>query len=138
MKDFDYVEKIIGEAKRLGVADRVHLVGPVSNEEKFWYYQHCLAFCFPSKAEGFGLPVLEAMHFGKPVFISRATSLPEIGGDKAYYFDSFDPLAMQEVFEKGMNDYFNNQRTAAIRQHADSFSWNRAVQEYLDVYRKLL
>jgi glycosyltransferase involved in cell wall biosynthesis len=138
MKDFNYVEKITGEAKRLGVADRVHLVGPVSNEEKFWYYQHCLAFCFPSKAEGFGLPVLEAMHFGKPVFISRFTSLPEIGGDAAYYFDSFEPEAMQNVFEKGMNDYTNNQRMAAIKKHADSFSWNKAVHEYLDVYRKLL
>jgi len=42
------------------------------------------------------------------------------------------------VFEKGMNDYIYNQRMAAIRQHADSFNWNRAVQEYLEVYRKLL
>ncbi|MEO5562035.1 MAG: glycosyltransferase family 1 protein, partial [Chitinophagaceae bacterium] len=138
MKDFDYVNKITSEAKRLGVADRVKLVGPVTNEEKYWYYQHCLAFLFPSKAEGFGLPVLEAMHFGKPVFISRFTSLPEIGGNAAYYFDNFEPEAMNEVFEKGMNDYNNNERTAAIKKHADSFSWGKAVQEYLGVYRGLL
>jgi glycosyltransferase involved in cell wall biosynthesis len=138
MKDFDYVDKIIDEAKKLGVADRVKLVGPVSNEEKYWYYQHCLAFLFPSKAEGFGLPVLEAMHFGKPVFISRATSLPEIGGTAAYYFDSFEPDDMNRIFENGMNDFNNNERSVSIKKHADSFSWSKTVQEYLEVYRKLL
>lgn len=138
MKDFDYAGKIISEAQRLGVTERVKLVGPVSNEEKFWYYQHCLAFVFPSKAEGFGLPVLEAMHFGKPVFLSKFTSLPEIGGEAAYYFDSFEPDAMRCAFEKGMNDFNNHDRTAAIKKQAASFSWNKAVQEYLDTYRQLL
>ena len=52
-----------------------------------------------SLAEGFGLPVIEAMTYGKPVFLSRRTSLPEIGGDKAFYFnDEFDPDGMKEKF----------------------------------------
>ena len=52
-------------------------------------------FVFPSLAEGFGLPPIEAMHFGKPVFLSRLTCLPEIGGDAAYYFDVFDSQQMR-------------------------------------------
>jgi glycosyltransferase involved in cell wall biosynthesis len=138
MKDFEYVNKIISEARRLGVTDRMKLVGAVSDEEKFWYYQHCLAFVFPSRAEGFGLPVLEAMHFGKPVFTSKFTSLPEIGGDAAYYFDSFEPDAMRCVFEKGMNDYSTHDRIAAIKHQAGKFSWAAAAREYLDVYRAYL
>lgn len=139
MKNFSYVEKIVEEAKRQGVEDRVKLVGPVSDEEKNWYYQHCHAFVFPSKAEGFGLPVLEAMHFGKPVFISDGTSLPEIGGNAAYYFNDFLPEAMRSVFENGMNEFINNPvKTVEIKEQAAKFSWEKAVQEYFAVYRKLL
>ncbi|MEI9944446.1 MAG: glycosyltransferase family 1 protein [Chitinophagaceae bacterium] len=138
MKDFEYVNKILQEAQRLGVSDRVKLTGPVSNEEKYWYYQHCHAFVFPSKAEGFGLPVLEAMHFGKPVFLSKFTSLPEVGGDAAYYFDSFEPEAMQATFEKGMNDFMNPGKADAVKQQADKFNWYHAAEEYFGIYRQLL
>lgn len=138
-KNFTYVEKIIEEAKQQGVADRVKLIGPINNEEKNWYYQHCEAFLFPSKAEGFGLPVLEAMYFGKPVFISCGTSLPEVGGTAAYYFNDFSPEAMRCVFEKGMNDFASNPaRADEVRQQAAKFNWQKAVQEYFEVYRKLL
>ena len=138
MKNFDYVQKIIEETKKHGVSDRVKLIGPITDEEKSWYYQHCLAFVFPSMSEGFGMPVLEAMYFGKPVFLSKLTSLPEVGGQAAYYFDDFDPLAMRPVFEKGMNDFNNNNKASAIQQHAASFNWNKTVQQYIGVYRQLL
>lgn len=138
LKDFPYAEKVIIEAKKQGVEDRVKLIGPVTEEEKSWYYQNCEAFVFPSMGEGFGLPVLEAMHFGKPIFLSAYTSLPEVGGDAAYYFDSFDPTAMQNVFEKGMNDFNSHNRVPAIQQQADQFNWNKAAGEYLSVYRNCL
>jgi glycosyltransferase involved in cell wall biosynthesis len=126
------------EAKRYGVADKVKLIGAVTEEEKSWYYEHCKAFVFPSRGEGFGLPVVEAMHFGKPVFLSASTSLPEVGGDAAYYFESFDPAAMQRVFENGMNDFNNHDRVVTIKQQAEKFSWDKAAREYLDVYRNCL
>ncbi|HMG68836.1 MAG TPA: glycosyltransferase family 1 protein [Chitinophagaceae bacterium] len=138
MNNFNYTNKVIAEAKNLGVADRLKLVGAVSEEEKSWYYKNCLAFVFPSIGEGFGLPVLEAMYFGKPVFLSRFTSLPEIGGDVAYYFDNFDPACMKEVFEKGMHHYECNQPLKKIKERAKSFSWEKAVSEYLEVYRQFL
>jgi glycosyltransferase involved in cell wall biosynthesis len=86
-----YLQKIKQEAVRCGVEHRVIITGAITDAQKQWYYQHCEAFVFPSIAEGFGMPVLEAMYFGKPVFLSTYTSLPEIWGYLANYFDSFDP-----------------------------------------------
>ncbi|MBK7884961.1 MAG: glycosyltransferase [Chitinophagaceae bacterium] len=95
---FDYKDTIIAEAEKHGVLDRITFTGAIAEGQKTWYYKHCSAFMFPSFAEGFGLPVVEAMYYGKPVFISKETSLPEVGGKAAYYFDSFDETAMRQVF----------------------------------------
>jgi len=133
-----YAEKIMEEANRYGVSSRVKVTGPVTEEEKYWYYQHCTAFLFPSKAEGFGIPPIEAMRFGKPVFLSRATSLPEIGGSSAYYFNTYDPDDMRNVFMEGMNDYLDNNRSTAIIAHARQFNWADSARSYLKVYRETL
>jgi glycosyltransferase involved in cell wall biosynthesis len=132
-----YAAKIMEEAKLRGVENRTRMIGPVSEEDKYWYYKNCLAFAFPSLAEGFGLPVIEAMYFGKPVFLSTETSLPEIGGDMAYYFKDFDAAHMQAVFENGLQHYKDNNREAAIRASALKFNWTNAAKDYLAVYRTL-
>jgi glycosyltransferase involved in cell wall biosynthesis len=134
----NYAETIRAAAAQHGVQDRVRLLGPVSEEEKSWYFRNCEAFAFPSMAEGFGLPVIEAMHYGKPVFLSNQASLPEIGGSEAYYFTDFDPAAMREVYARGMADYQTPGRAEQIRARASRFSWDRAAQDYLAVYRKCL
>ena len=135
---FGYGEKIIEAAHKHNVAGRVKMTGPVSEKEKFWYYKNCEAFCFPSVAEGFGLPVLEAMHFGKPVFISTETSLPEVGGDAAWYFENFDPAYMQQVFRDGMQEYHATMPGQKIREQAAKFNWDTIALQYLDVYKSLL
>ena len=134
LNEFPYKERLLAEARKLGVESRIKLAGPVSDAEKFWYYKNCLAFVFPSLGEGFGLPVLEAMQFGKPVFLSTHTSLPEIGGDAAFYFDDFSPGLMQAVFEKGMNDFVNNNGKEKVIAQASKFSWHKAAKEYLQIY----
>lgn len=132
-----YYNEIMKQAALHGVEDRVKVIGPVTPQEKYWYYLHCSAFLFPSLAEGFGIPPVEAMHFGKPVFLSDKTCLPEIGGRYAYYFHDFDAAAMQHSFEEGMKDYAARQPAAQIRHHAAQFSWSKAATEYLEIYRKL-
>jgi glycosyltransferase involved in cell wall biosynthesis len=132
-----YQKQIMLEAAAYGVSDRIHIIGPVNEEDKYWYFGHCKAFVFPSISEGFGIPVIEAMHHGKPVFLSDKTSLPEIGGKFAYYFENFDPASMQEVFHNGMIHYENTQPAALIKQHADSFRWKDVAKQYLDIYRSL-
>jgi len=135
-----YYAEIILEAKKNGVEDRIHFIGTISDEVKNWHYQNCKAFIFTSLMEGFGLPVIEAMHFGKPVFLSKCTSLPEIGGEQAYYFESFNPVSMQEDFKKGMEDYQENpiEKSLLIRERAAMFSWKHAAIKYLEVYQSLI
>lgn len=130
--------RIIEEAKKYNCLDRLTITGPVSDDDKAWYFKHCSAFVFPSIAEGFGLPVIEAQYFGKPVFLAKATSLPEVGGNVAYYFDNFEPSHMQQVFTKGMKDWADNQRAAVIMEHAGKFSWENSAKKYLALYEDVL
>jgi glycosyltransferase involved in cell wall biosynthesis len=137
-QDPEYQEKIEAVAKELGVQGRVHIVGAISEAEKVWYLQNCTAFAFPSIAEGFGLPVIEAMHFGKPVLLSTCTSLPEIGGKEAYYFENFDPEYMGLKTMEALDDYEKNNRGKAIVQWANRFSWDKTACQYLNEYKHLL
>jgi glycosyltransferase involved in cell wall biosynthesis len=137
VQDEDYKNEIITTAKKYGIEQRVIFTGAISEENKYWYYQHCEAFVFPSIAEGFGLPVIEAMAFGKPVLLSTLTSLPEIGGHVAYYFDSFEPTAMQQKLIESLDHYKKYEPNELIKQRALSFNWDAAAQQYLQVYRSL-
>jgi glycosyltransferase involved in cell wall biosynthesis len=134
--DVGYKNKILSEAKLIGVENRVHIIGPIPDDEKVWYYKNCEAFVFPSIAEGFGLPVIEAMHFEKPVFLSKHTSLPEIGGDCAYYFDDFEPSTMRKNFAEGMDLYKKLESTFLIKERANLFSWEKAANEYIRLYER--
>ncbi|MDR2026416.1 MAG: glycosyltransferase family 4 protein [Prevotellaceae bacterium] len=133
-----YVQKIVEEAKKHNVEDRVKLTGPVKNEDKYWYLKNCSAFLFPSVAEGFGIPPIEAMHFGKPVFLSTKTSLPEIGGQYAYYFNDFEPENICKAFETGMNHYAQTGQESLIIKHAGQFNWEKSAGEYWEVYKSVL
>ncbi|MDR2385657.1 MAG: glycosyltransferase family 4 protein [Tannerella sp.] len=134
----NYIRKIEEEAKKHNVAHRVILTGAINNEDKHWYLKNCLAFLFPSLAEGFGIPPVEAMRFGKPVFLSRKTSLPEVGGKHAYYFDDFDPHNMRDAFNKGMNHYEKNHTAPLIAEHARRFDWNKTAHTCWEIYKLLL
>jgi glycosyltransferase involved in cell wall biosynthesis len=119
---------------RGGLRERVILPGEVTDADRQWLYEHCEAFLFPSLAEGFGFPVLEAMQCGKPVFAARRTSLPEVGGLLVNYFDSFDPDAMATVFHDGMARIARMPDYAAeARARAAAYSWSRAAAAYLEL-----
>ena len=133
----DYVKTIQTAAEQAGAADRVHILTRISEADKAWYYQHCLAYLQPSLAEGFGLPVVEAMQLGKPVFLSRLTSMPEVGGAAAYYFDDFSPASMQQVLAAGLAQH-SPERAAAAQAQARQFSWQQAAADYLAIYQELL
>lgn len=133
-----YSEIILSEAKKFGVQDRVKLLGAISDAEKDWYYRNCKAFAFPSIAEGFGLPVIEALHYGKPTFISRHTSLPEVGREHCFYFDyDFNPIKMRKELDEGLEQF--EQRDVNLQiEYAHSFSWQNATDQYCKIYSSLL
>lgn len=136
--DLEYVAGLKKRAHTLGVAERLHLLGTVSEADKVWYLSNCKAFLHPSRAEGFGLPVLEAMQFGKPVFLSPLTALPEIGGSAAYYFPSFEAEVVQDVYRRGMLDYETSNRSEMLVAHAARFDWATSARQYLSVYESLI
>ena len=114
----------------------VHLLGIVSPAEKVWLYRHCSAFLFPSLFEGFGLPVVEAMLFRKPVICSQETSLVEIGGMHVQFFEKgYPPKESAELIERVIHSLSENQTGAAFT-YATSFSWKNHMQKYLTIYRK--
>lgn len=135
--DPNYLSVFKERSKELGVEDNVHLLGRISENEKSWYFNHCNAFAFPSISEGFGLPVVEAMSCGKPLFLSDKTALPEIGGDVSFYFRDFQPEHMEEVFHIGMSLYEAEGFQQKIRERSMSFNWHKAARQYLEVYRSL-
>lgn len=96
-----------------------------------------MAFMFPSIAEGFGAPPLEAMYFGKPVFASTHTSVPEVCGDAAYYFTSFEPDDMVDTFKKGMHHYNTFMPIEKIKARYDFFSWEKNARQYLEIYKRM-
>lgn len=134
-----YSEKIMAEATKWGVENRVHIIGPVDEPVKQWYLKNCEAFLFPSVAEGFGLPVVEAMFYGKPLFLSQHTCLPEVGGNAAVYFNTdFDSEDMQQEFNKGMELFRQPGRLDELRKRVSLFSWDQAARQYWTIYRSLL
>jgi glycosyltransferase involved in cell wall biosynthesis len=135
--DTDYYRHILGAAEKMNIAADVTMLGQVTEAEKSWYFNNCAAFAFPSTAEGFGLPVAEAMSVGKPLFLAGRTALPEIGGNVAFYFPDFSETIMQETFTAGMKKYKRFNMQEEIIRKGKEFCWDNAAQEYLKIYRSL-
>ena len=129
-------EVIREKINSLDLVNRVSVVGMISEGEKKWYYENCQGLVFPSLTEGFGLPVVEAMHMGKPVFLSNLTSLPEIGGEIANYWESFAPDHMASLVKEGLANH-NEKKAVALRNRAAQFSWENAAKEYIKVYQSV-
>ncbi len=118
---------------------RVVLSGKISDAEKRWLYAHAQAFLFPSRLEGFGIPVLEAMRFGCKVVASRFSSLPEVCSVHATYFDSYSPEAMAATVAKAVECWHKTSPEAlAAQAYSKGFSYQRYAQQYIALYRKLL
>jgi glycosyltransferase involved in cell wall biosynthesis len=130
-----YVSALHQQARELGVGARVHLPGPVSEADKAWYLHQCQALVHPSRAEGFGLPVVEAMGLGKPVFLSTCTALPEIGGEAAFYFPDFNAETVRHVYRQGTETARSPAHADALRAQAARFDWAESARQYLAVYQ---
>jgi glycosyltransferase involved in cell wall biosynthesis len=110
-----------------GIAGRIDVVEPGTDDELAGLYAGASLLVLPSLVEGFGLPVLEAMACGCPVACSRAASLPEVAGDAAVYFDQIDTRNMSETIGMALDD--RTLRGTLIdrgRERVRRFSWDAA------------
>lgn len=124
-------------AAELGIADRVRALGYVDRAEVFPLVAGARALLFPSRFEGFGLPLLEAMHLGTPVVSSTATSLPEVGGDAALFAAPDDPEAWADHLLRLERDPALRARLVeAGRRNTARFSWRRCAEQTLAVLRE--
>lgn len=134
-----YDKYIMEIASKLGVSARIRITGPISEYEKYNYLRDCAIFAFPSIAEGFGLPVIEAMSLGKKVLLSTYTCLPEIGGAEAFFLESTNPDYLIEFGKLNLMEIINSEdRSAEIKSWASQFSWDKAAGEYWMLYKELL
>jgi glycosyltransferase involved in cell wall biosynthesis len=110
-------------AHQHGLASRVQLLPYLEDAELRAVYRGASAFVCPSLAEGFGIPLLEAMASGIPISSSNATSLPEVAGDCAVYFDPLDPSAMAAAMETSLDGSEDTRQRAAVgRKRAAEFT----------------
>lgn len=120
--------------ERLGLRDRAHFLGYVPDQRLPALFARCEAFVLPSLVEGFGLPVLEAMHLGAPVACSRAGSLPEVAGEAAGYFDPEDVVSMVHgILEILEHPELRAGRIAAGKMQAAKFDWRVTAARTLEV-----
>ena len=139
--DPDYAARLRRLAAERGVGDRFTLTGPVSENERAWLYRQGDAFLFPTLAEGFGLPALDALQAGTPAFVARNTCLPEIVGDAGFYWDDYrDPAAMAEAVGRGLEAVARDPEAHAARGRARAaeFTWERTARRYLSIYEEMV
>jgi glycosyltransferase involved in cell wall biosynthesis len=119
---------------RLGLGDRVRMLGWIPNQDLAALYSLADAFVFPSRWEGFGIPIMEAMACGCPVVTSSAGSCPEVAGDAGLVVDPDDDAAIAGAIERVVT---RPEVAADLRrrglERSRRFTWERTALETLDV-----
>ena len=132
-----------GGWKNQGLLDRcariptAHRLDPKGDDDLSLLYSAAAVFAYPSLAEGFGLPVVEAMACGAPVLTSSTSSLPEVAGDAARLVDPLDAGAIRAALDQLLRDSDARERLRDLgRDRAASFSWAETARRTLDLYRR--
>lgn len=121
-----------------GVGDRVHSRF-VETEEFPSLFSHAVCFVYPSKYEGFGIPIVDAFACECPVVLSRCSCFPEIGGDAALYFEDGDGEMLREHVRRLMDDStLRAEMIARGKARSELFSWKKCAEETVQVYFKVL
>lgn len=119
-------------------ARNIHSLGFVTDDDLAWLYAHALCLAFPSRSEGFGLPLLEAMTLGCPVIAANQSCLPEICGDAALLAGPDDaPAWLAHVRTLVASPDLRAELRGRGLERAKAFSWRNAAQSYLDLLQRL-
>lgn len=128
---FEHIER---EIEKLGISDRVTFLGFVAEECLPRLYANCKVFIFPSRYEGFGLPVLEAMKWGAPVITAKNSSLIEAAGDAGILLDADDIDGIAAAIESICRDgSYRSDLITRGKQHAARFSWEAGAGQWMQL-----
>jgi glycosyltransferase involved in cell wall biosynthesis len=132
-------DPILAKVKELGVEDHVTFTGFINDDDLPTLISAANVLAMPSKYEGFGLPILEALACGTPVVTSNAASLPEVGGDAALYAWHDDVRSWANLLALALDDVElrGSLRERGFRQAA-KFRWDTMARETLQVYQKIV
>ncbi len=129
------IKKTIGD---LNLKEDVVCPGFIPADELCRFYNTCSVFVIPSFYEGFGLVGLEAFASGAPVISSKTTSLPEVLGESALYFDPNNHQEMARAMKKVLlNKGIQERMVKGGLERAKNFSWQKMAKETLEVYRNI-
>jgi len=135
--DRGLAETLLDDADRLGVRDVIELRGRVSDEELVTLYQRCAALVYPSRYEGFGFPLVEAMACGVPVIAANASAIPEVTGDAAVLLDPDDESGFADAIARVLSDraHAADLRARGLARAAQ-FTWQATAARTADAYRR--
>lgn len=126
-------------ADDLGISEHIQWIGAIDEADKPSLYRLARVFVFPSRYEGFGLPLLEAMASGTPVVANEVSSLPEIAGDGAFLVEPGSPSKMAgAILALLEQEPLRQTLINAGLARATHFSWRKTAQQTLDVYERVM
>jgi len=132
-------EEVYNLVEGLDLDEYVRFLGRVPSEHLVYLYNAARLLVHPSFYEGFGLPPLEAITCGTPAIVSNVSALPEVVGDAALLVDPHDIDGLTVAMWRVLTDEdLRNSLIAKGLIRADMFSWKRAAQETLAVYRRVV
>ncbi len=114
------------------LAKRILFTGKITDHELEAVYAMATIFCFPSFAEGFGLPPLEAMASGIPVIVSKTSAIPEVCGDAAVYIDPDQPEEIASAISMLLTDktFYDEKKQAGLKRAAN-FTWEKTAHQVM-------
>ena len=133
-----YAKKVISEANRLGVSNRLHLLSGVTDNELNAIYKKAEVFVYPSRYEGFGIPIIEAIFSGLPVVACSGSCLEEAGGPDCLYVNPDDVEGMADaVMHMINNEDDRNERILRSQEYVQKFKGTNVASQVFDLYEKL-
>ena len=110
----------------------------IPRELLLWLYKNATLFVFPSYYEGFGFPPLEAASLGTVSAVSNVSSIPEVCGDCAFYYNPYDVDEMYRIIDSALKDFQSvDKKRKLLEEQLSKFSWKKNAKETLRVYNTL-
>lgn len=129
-------QDVFSTVEKLNIKDKVIFTDRINDDELKFLYKNCSIFCYVSFYEGFGLPPLEAMSYGKPCLVSNTSSIPEVVNNAAI---QVNPYSIEDIYNK-LNELCENEihrvkYSELGKENISRFSWNKCALKTLNVYK---